>query len=418
MNIPTIVIPTYWTRAGGKQKPTDTYFDHPTPLDGTETLTRALASLKIIKQKFNVIVVTASVDHKDEALNSDVVKRVQSIIDNFKPDYPIMQFCYKDLKVIHSYLKKLGLEDVVPDINLNSYPNIRNCQLIVPHVLGSDVMMGIDDDEVVSDENFVARATELIGKNFKGKTIYGVSGFYQNKEGYHFVKNMQKPSVKNIFFEKWYWKNEVFKIIDKDKGRYVKSPVVFGGNMVVHRKMFEKVSYDPFIRRGENMDYLINAKMDGFDFYMDKNLFITHLPPEIWDKKFERGGFNDTGAFSKSNYHKFQQDVIRFIYEKEKIRLANEEYKELKNVSLEELNPYPGKFFTRDLNKEALFAYENLYKDEVKKDEIPPKERIREAITHAKDLAPRYFKFRLQWIKMMAKIKGHKALKEYFQGKF
>lgn len=44
------------------------------------------------------------------------------------------------------------------------------------------------------------------------------------------------------------------------------TPFVFGGNMVIHRNLFTVVPFDQNVRRGEDIDFLINARMLGFHF--------------------------------------------------------------------------------------------------------------------------------------------------------
>lgn len=84
--------------------------------------------------------------------------------------------------------------------------------------------------------------------------------------------------------------------------------------MVIHRNLFTVVPFDPNISRGEDMDFLINARMFGFPFFLDNRLSIKHLPPPkahpIW--------------------RQLREDIYRFVYERAKIekscKLLSEEY--------------------------------------------------------------------------------------------
>lgn len=329
MEVPIITVPTYWTRKKAAKKIGDAYFDHPTPLDGKQTLTRTLDTLKNVEGKFKVIVLIATVNYSDDNLYKQVEKKIHSLIKKYSKHYPIMQFSKSDVQFLKRRMKKYSLSDITSQINLGHYPAIRNCQLIVANGLGNDVMIGIDDDELIMPDH-VKKATKFIGKKYKGKMIYGIGGYYRDKNGEYIMKDLKKPKVNNLFYKKRILKNQGFMNIDKKKGRVQKSNFVFGGNMVIHRKMFMNVSYDPGITRGENMDYLINAKSNGFDFYFDKQLYIIHMPPEKWGKKME--SFLKTGAFSATSYHKLEKDIMRFIYEREKIRDCNEKYCKLHNI--------------------------------------------------------------------------------------
>ncbi len=68
--------------------------------------------------------------------------------------------------------------------------------------------------------------------------------------------------------------NEAFgKIIGSDP-RLKETPFVFGGNMVIHRDLFTVVPFDPEVTRGEDIDFLINAKMFGFKLLSDEYLAL------------------------------------------------------------------------------------------------------------------------------------------------
>ncbi|UCH12373.1 MAG: hypothetical protein JSW18_06045 [Candidatus Omnitrophota bacterium] len=410
---PIITIPTYWTRKGGVKKVGDTYFDHPTALDGEQTLTRLLDSLKEVWGKFKVVILTGIVDYSDNKLYEQVEKKVDSLIKPYKKHFPIMQFAKSDVKFLKERMKKSNmLIDMLPQINLACYPTIRNCQLMVTNGLGSDVMIGLDDDEVVMRDH-VKKATEFIGKEYKGQKIYGIGGYYKDKKGDHIMRDLKKPPIDNIFYRKRWIKNEGFIAVDRMKGRVQKSNFVFGGNMVMHRKMFMNVAYDLGITRGENMDYLINAKMHDLHFYFDKELYIIHMPPEKWDKKIK--AFLRTGAFSMTNYYRLEQDMLRFIYEREKIRECNDHHPELKKVSIDELKPYPGDFFEEKVVKDAVYALKFMYPEETKKLRINAEVQVNRALERARKLAPNYFLFNQKWIKLMKFIGEDKEFKKHLE---
>ena len=109
-NEPIITIPTYWTRKGGIKKLGDTYFDHPTAVDGEQTLTRLLDSLKEAWGDFKVVVLTAITDYSDNKVYNQVEKRIQSLIKPYKKHFPIMQFVKKDVKFLKERMKKYGIQ--------------------------------------------------------------------------------------------------------------------------------------------------------------------------------------------------------------------------------------------------------------------------------------------------------------------
>jgi len=416
MTVPIVTIPTYWTRKGGVKKLTDSYFDHPTALDGEQTLTRTLDSFKSVEGDFKVVVISTVVDYKDAKLIRSVTKRVNSLVKKYAKYYPIMHFSKEDVSFLRKRMSKYSHSNgLASQINLTCYPAIRNFQLIIANALGSDSMIGIDDDELVMPEH-IKKATEFIGKKYGGERIYGIGGFYRNKEGTYFMKDMPKPKQNNVFVRKNYVKNKGFIEIDKLKGRLHKSNFVFGGNMVIHRNMFMNVAYDLAISRGENMDYLINARMNGFDFYFDKEQYIIHMPPEDNSKKKEK--WAKTGAFSAENFYKLQQDIMRFVYENQKIIECNEHHAELKKIDTKKLMPYPGSFFVKNLLEDAVEVLNTMFHKEIQKKEIMPKSFVRSTLERSRKLAPQYFIFNKQWKKLMKEISKDKTFSNYLNKKW
>jgi len=397
----TVVIPTYWTWPKDiKDKEEKSIFDHPTPLDLEGTLNRTLESFrKINYPNFNILVITASTNME---IAEKVEKRVQEIIDKFKDKFEIKHFSYSKLKILRERLFELGHYKILQEINLENYNNIRNLQLIVSYINNSDVVVGIDDDEVINDSNYLYRAAEYVGKEYKGDFIAGVAGYYLDREGNHRLKVEGQEELENLFDKKSYLMDLTYDRLDHTEGRLVKTPLVFGGNMVFPRTTIERISFDPYNTRGEDIDYLINAKMEGLNFFLDKKLNITHLQPDY------------KNAHNRINISQLKQDILRFIYEKEKL-IQVKKYDDLNNIDIEELMPYPGSFFE---DKVFSDAEEKLAKALSDKNiaEIEPEKEARDFINYAqeraKKLVPEYFKFRLLWKDMIKDIKNDQKLRE------
>jgi len=390
----TVVIPTYWTWPTDiKGKRESFIFDHPTPLDLDGTLARTLESFtKVNYPDFDILVITVSTNAE---IAGRVEKRVQAIIDKFKDKFEIKHFSYSKLKILRERLFELGHYKILQEIDLENYNNIRNLQLIVPYINNSDVVVGIDDDEVINDSNYLHKAAEYVGKEYKGDFIAGVAGYYLDREGSHRLKVEGQEELENLFDKKSYLMDLTYDRLDHTEGRLVKTPVVFGGNMVFPRTTIEKISFDPYNTRGEDIDYLINAKMEGLNFFLDKELNITHLQPVY---KNTHNGVNIT---------QLKQDILRFIYEKEKIEQVKK-YNNLNNIDIEELMPYPGSFFEDKVFSDAEEKLAKVLSDKNLAETEPEKE-AREYINYAKErakrLVPEYFKFRLLWKDMIKDIK-------------
>jgi hypothetical protein len=93
-------------------------------------------------------------------------------------------------------------------------------------------------------------------------------------------------------------------------------------------------SFDPQIPRGEDIDFLINAKMFGFPFFLDNQLSIKHLAPPKTHPVWMR----------------LREDIYRFTYERTKIENQKKRGGVTK-VHAEEFDPYPGCFLKADLEE-------------------------------------------------------------------
>ena len=102
--------------------------------------------------------------------------------------------------------------------------------------------------------------------------------------------------------------------------------------MALHARAFTRVAFDPFITRGEDLDYLFNMRMFGYDVWFDNEWTVRHLPPE-----------------SEKRSPRFMQDVYRWYYERAKLTFAAHQ-KELIPVTAASLMPYPGPWISRELD--------------------------------------------------------------------
>jgi hypothetical protein len=356
-----IIIPTYWTwnseRADG---PIEIIYDHPTPLDGESTLPRLLKSLVALEgPKFSVLILTAATHPELEQAAADQVER---LIAPFRAHYPIAQSTEADA----AYIRKC-YPHLADHVRMSGYAGVRNLQLLLSHALKAEIIIALDDDEVVKPD-YLRIATEFAGREHGSQRILGLAGFYLNAGGD--VLLPEDPRVSNIFQDKSAIMNEGTRALQAVPHRLSLTPVAFGGNMIFHRDLFTHVGFDPGITRGEDIDYLINARLAGYRFWLDKELVITHLPPK---------------AYHSFPYAKLTQDVYRFIYEREKLQLAGSD------PAL--FDPYPGRFLRDDVEEQALAALEAEASSEAIERFGPPETIIAQAKSHALETAPSYFNF-------------------------
>ena len=324
-----VVIPTYWQgKITRKPQPEDLVFDHPTFLDGDDTLSASLESLARTDtpKGFRVLVLSCAVH---PSLEEEVIESVDRIIQPYSDRLHIGHFHTKKLKEVQQRLVALGFPKDY--LSLDGYASIRNCQLAIPAILGAEVISAIDDDELVEND-YPSKVLEHLDK----PGIDGIAGRYRYEGGKTLVHD-RFASIHNpsLFQMKQAYQNEVYRKIEQSKEPITDTSIVLGGNMVFSRRLFMHVPFDPFVRRGEDIDYMINSMMASFQWKCDKTLMIDHHPPICKET------------------NKLQEDVMRFLYEKAKIEKSIT--KEcLKAVRAEELGPYPGNFLKGNLQEEAL----------------------------------------------------------------
>ena len=218
------------------------------------------------------------------------------------------------------------------------------------------------------------------------------------------------PPNSNPVFAEWpavEYMNKAFAIIDGGE-RLEVTPWVFGGNMVVHRDLFTRVAFDPNVTRGEDIDYLVNAKFFGSDFLLDKELRIRHLPPPKTSPLWRR----------------FREDLDRFIYSRAKLR-AQQPGDGMRLVEVEELDPYPGRFLRDDLEELIFRTCVLMGMDYLSKGDgegysqcMVNALRSRTAALPARDPYLWYLDWRRRWEEFMAFLCGDGGLQDYIEGRF
>jgi CRP-like cAMP-binding protein len=330
-----MVIPTYWSResAVGWQ-PGDAIYDHPTPLDEEGTLAKTLESLRILDNTDFSLVILACATAAD--IEAQVEHRVREITRAADPPVETYVISHSHLHRFHEVLAQYAHEDLINVLSLRGYSNIRNMCLYVPYVMGAEIVIFIDDDEYFDDPLFVEKAGEFIGSRFMGQTIDGVAGYYLNAKG-NYYDDVPEEIHWMTYWDRFGSKREAFDKIIPGEPRLKLTPFAFGGCMVLHRALFRTVPFDPRITRGEDTDYVLNARMFGFIFFLDNQLSIQHRPPEQAHPTWQR----------------FREDIFRLLYTKAKIDGQTEQVN-MTLVEAEDLDPYPGEFLRDTLDDKIL----------------------------------------------------------------
>jgi CRP-like cAMP-binding protein len=323
-----MVIPTYWGRDSetGWQMG-DAIYDHPTPIDQEGTLARTLESLKIIKNKDFELIILVAVTTPE--LIDEAYQRAKEIVTKKCPSVKTYLIGDNQLQAAKNiYQQESNLNTDL--LSLRGYSNVRNICLYTAYIMEADTAVLIDDDEVFEDPEFMDKAEEFIGGRLYGQTVDGVAGYYLNRKNEYYDDVEIEPWM--TFWNRFGSKTRAFDKIIGSEPRLKKTPFAFGGLMIIHRNLFSIVPFDPEMTRGEDIDYLINAKMFGFNFFLDNQLAIKHLPPRKHHAVWKR----------------LRQDIYRFFYEKAKIE-SQEERPNMIEIIPEDFDPYPGEFMKKDL---------------------------------------------------------------------
>lgn len=336
----TMVIPSYWRRKKSEGwRATDSVYDHPTPLDEEGTLGRILESLSILQNTDFTPVVLGVATALD--IQEEVEAKMASIMNDVRPEVETLLFSYSHLGKVHQHLSDHGLEKYIPLLKLDGYSNIRNLCLFVPHLLGSEVAVLIDDDEIFEDPHFVEKALEFIGKKNGEDMVLAVAGYYINPDNNFYLNKEISPWM--TYWNKIDCMNRAFKEFIAAEPRLKETPFAFGGNLVIHRHLFTAVPFDPAVPRGEDIDFLINARLFGYKIFLDNELSIKHAaPPKTYPL-----------------WRQAREDIFRFVFEKSKIE-AQESSSALVRVKAEDLDPYPGEFLKDDLEERVFRSNQML----------------------------------------------------------
>jgi hypothetical protein len=125
---------------------------------------------------------------------------------------------------------------------------------------------------------------------------------------------------------------------DKGLPRLARTSFAAGGNMVIHRNLFENVPFDPHVPHGVASDYLMNARFMGYNFFLDKQLAV---------KRMAKGP-------SAPSWYRLRQDIIRFSLGRAKLHFQPNH--DRRRLEAEDLDPYPGRFLKNDLHDLAMRA--------------------------------------------------------------
>ncbi len=322
---PVIVIPSYWT----DEAHAEGAYDHATYLsDERAELARCLESLEQVRGVIRTCILLVAPDE----VEVEARRRVDAIASEHPGLAPVVVGAPEHARLREAVA--LAAPTLPGDcVSLRGYGAIRNLGLLVAAVLGHDVCVFMDDDELALDDTFLLDAVYGLGNlTRQGEPIVAKSGYFLNEHGSCYAAAddawCDRDWNKAAEFNEWMRQAMT-------APRISRSNHVCGGCMALHAEAFTRVAFDPYITRGEDTDYLINMRFYGLDVWFDNRWRVEHRPPR-------------TTVPSR----RFAQNVYRWIYERAKLQFAASIIG-FNRVTPSSLMPYPGTWVSPAVDENA-----------------------------------------------------------------
>ncbi len=385
---PVVLIPTYISAGSRLQGGTvTTTYDHTTPISAKGELPRCLNSLRCVRGLSTIVVLLAA----EAGIENQAASKIRSVAAQF-PDLNIVVVGAPEAALVRQRMEQLGIS-IRSEIGLAGYGALRNMGLLMANVLGFDAAVFIDDDEIVEDAAFLERAMYGLGKlTRRGVPILAKTGYYLNRENSYL-------STRSVKWYDHYWEQgKTFNawISKAMRGpRLSRSNHACGGCLALHREAFKRVSFDPWIARGEDLDYLLDLRMYGSDVWFDNTWVLRHLPPDT-----PREGL------------RFRQDIFRWLYEYRKIEYARTQI-DLMQIKPQSLLPYPGPFISERVVKRIKRTawLRSIARPDGKGYRAAARAATGEAAHYAESNCAKYFEFQYMWPPLMQRMENDSILR-------
>ncbi len=393
---PCIIVPTY---VGSKRYNPSVdilaTYDHVTPLTHQGELPRCLQSLVDVGVNcpiFVLVVAEPGVEQAASEKTADVLAAFSGMLDVRMIDYEV-------LDRFNLRADALGVGSIKEGAGLSGYGAVRNLGLLIAATGNFSECIFIDDDEIIDDAEFLENATYGLGKLTKtGVPVLVKTGFFMDKRG------NWKSSQKNAWYNRFWRQGELFNAwITKamNGARLSRSNGLYGGLCAIHREAFIRVSFDPWIPRGEDLDYLLNVRMYGGDVWFDNQWYVRHMPP-----------------INRNESQRFRQDIYRWIYEHRKLEFSKSQI-DLIQIAPHSLDPYPGPFLEHSIGRRVfitallrVIGRANDRKGYFK----AALSAQREAKAYAESFCDRYFEFQIGWPQLVAHLVADPLVASIFSG--
>ena len=387
---PVVIIPTYIAGKRGKMSGASviSVYDHMTQLGQPGELPRCLESLQHVNNVGQILILVVA----DPEVAGKAADKVRKIADSFA-DLDVTVIGTDEMALVQQRMMQLGMGKLQREISLEGYAPVRNLGLVLAGALGFDSCVFIDDDEIIDDPDFMSKAVYGLGKLTRnGVPILAKTGFYFNSEGSYLSKSQDK------WYNRFWQQGKAFnEWIEKAmRGlRLTRSNHVCGGCLALHREAFKRLSFDPWITRGEDLDYMLDLRMYGSDIWFDNKWSLRHLPPR-----------------TTSEGMRFRQDIYRWLYEYRKMEYSRTQI-DLLQVKPASLEPYPGPFLQPSVGwRIRVTAILRSWACPDKKAYRHAAKAARnDAESYAQHNCSKYFEFQHVWPELMSRIENDEPLK-------
>ncbi|MCL2882808.1 MAG: hypothetical protein FWF45_08045 [Coriobacteriia bacterium] len=407
---PLIIVPTFWGKQQsrrnneGSQNKRDfrvmsadaqALYEHPSSIDEEHPpLERLLESLTHLPGSFGVALI---VNTNDKSVEVRADERVRDITRQF-PSLNTFVFGPTEMGSLTRRLEQLELLSAMSALSMHSYGATRNLGLLVAAIKGYDKVIFLDDDCVVDDPGFLEKALFGLGDSIHtGGHLLGKTGLAMNAKGRYLTEEDGRATDRF-----WHWDQSRNRGISEllTPPRLTPAKLAFGGCLALHGGLFARVSFDPWITRGEDTDYVINTRLFGSQMFVDDQWTVLHLSGE-----------------GVSQPLRFRQDVFGYIYEHRKLEFAKSQV-DLAQVTAEQLSPYPGDFIDGSVGMRAritalLRAIQGPERGVYWQAALHVVgDATRYACAHCSD----YFSFQRMWPTMVERLWNDVALHPLFSG--
>ena len=381
---PVVVIPSYWTEGAqpdGLGKPG--VYDYATPIGKPlPELELCLSSLEQVRGIIRVIVLVVAPPSCEESARA----RVNSICRAHEDLNPLVIGQQEAAHVTNAVGRMLP--NVVGEaVALRGYGAIKNLGLAAAAIMGHDVVVFLDDDNVVLDQDFLLNAVYGLGSlNRQGQHISAKSGYFVDASG----SALPHPSTA---WSERYWSKagEFTKVMERmlSATRFSRSNHMCGGCCALHAEAFVRVPFDPYITRGEDLDYVFDLRAFGLDVWFDNAWSVRSQPPEE----------------TASGPSLFMQDAYRWLYEYRKLEALNAR-RDLRTITRESLMPYPAPWVFPEVRQRVFkTAYRRMLTGPDRLAYLRILTRGRhEAERYARTASARYLSFAMAWSGIMASL--------------